>query len=395
VTKIAFVTPWFGPDIPGGSEAEARRTAQHLHEAGFEVEVLTTCIKDFYGDWGKNYHRPGVEQVNGLPVRRFPVLPRDKAAFDQVNWRLMNGLPITAEQEQTFINEMICVPTLYDFMRQNAASYLFIFIPYMFATTYWGAQVCPQHSLVIPCLHDESYAHLKIFKEVLPQVKAMAFFVEAEQAVAHRLYTSGPQQMRQVVGAGVDVDFTADSHRFRQKYQLNHPFLLYVGRREMGKNTPLLLQYWQQYRCQTARELKLVLIGPGQINVPPDADVLDLGFVPVQDKYDAYAAADIFCMPSINESFSIATMESWLTGTPVLVHGHCAVTHEHCVKSNGGLYFTNYDEFAATVDFLLDNPHLAQQMGKNGRQYVLDNFQWPTVIAKYKQLIVTIEAELS
>jgi hypothetical protein len=159
VTKIAFVAPWYGPDIPGGSEAEARRTAQHLHEAGFEVEVLTTCIKDFYGDWGKNYHRPGVEQVNGLPVRRFPVLPRDKAAFDQVNWRLMNGLPITAEQEQTFINEMIRVPALYDFMRQNAASYLFIFIPYMFATTYWGAQVCPQRSLVIPCLHDESYAH--------------------------------------------------------------------------------------------------------------------------------------------------------------------------------------------------------------------------------------------
>jgi glycosyltransferase involved in cell wall biosynthesis len=223
----------------------------------------------------------------------------------------------------------------------------------------------------------------------------MAFFVEAEQAVAHRLYTSGPQQMRQVVGAGVDVDFTADPQRFRQKYQLDHPFLLYVGRREMGKNTPLLLQYWQQYRCQTERELKLVLIGPGQINVLPDADVLDLGFVPVQDKYDAYAAADIFCMPSINESFSIATMESWLTETPVLVHGHCTVTHEHCLKSNGGLYFTNYDEFAATVDFLLDNPHLAHQMGQNGRQYVLDNFQWPTVIAKYKDLIVTIEAELT
>ena len=111
----------------------------------------------------------------------------------------------------------------------------------------------------------------------------------------------------------------------------------------------------------------------------------------MQDKYDAYAAADIFCMPSVNESFSIATMESWLMETAVLVHGHCAVTREHCLKSNGGLYFTNYDEFAATVDYLLDNPAIARQMGRNGRQYVLDNFQWPTVIAKYQQLIETIE----
>jgi len=120
---------------------------------------------------------------------------------------------------------------------------------------------------------------------------------------------------------------------------------------------------------------------------------VDLGFVPAQDKYDAYAAASILCQPSINESFSLVIMESWLTETAVLVNGRCAVTREHCQRNNGGLYFSNYDEFAATVDYLMMNSDIARQMGRNGRQYVLDNYQWPTIVEKYRQIIEQIAGD--
>jgi glycosyltransferase involved in cell wall biosynthesis len=120
--------------------------------------------------------------------------------------------------------------------------------------------------------------------------------------------------------------------------------------------------------------------------------ILDLGFVPVQDKYDSFAAANLFCLPSINESFSIVIMESWLMETPVLVHGRCAVTRQHCQLANGGLYFDNYDEFSATVDYLLDHPETAATLGKQGRRYVLDNFQWPAIIQNYKNLIYEVLA---
>lgn len=53
MSRLTFVTPWFGPDIPGGMEAETRRTIAHLQAAGFTVDVLTTCIRDFHADWGK------------------------------------------------------------------------------------------------------------------------------------------------------------------------------------------------------------------------------------------------------------------------------------------------------------------------------------------------------
>lgn len=395
MSQITFVTPWYGPDIPGGMEAETRRTIVHLQAAGFSVEVLTTCIRDFHADWGKNYYRPGVETVNGVTVRRFPVLPRDKAAFDDVNWRLMQGLPITPAAEQIYINEMIRCPALYEHIRQTCQETIFFFIPYMFATTYFGAQICPERSVLIPCLHDESYAHLPLYREVLPKVRAMLFFVETEKVLAERLFGPAGEQVRQVVGGGVETDSSGDADRFRARFQIEEPFLLYVGRRDMGKNVPLLLDYWRQYVQAAAPDMQLVLIGPGEVAIPPEAagQVVDLGFVSRQEKHDAFAAATALCQPSLNESFSLVLMESWLAETPVLVHGRCLVTREHCRRSNGGLYFTNYPEFAATLDYLRAHPATARQMGRNGRAYVLANYQWPQIIDRYAQIIAMMQRE--
>ncbi|MCB8984064.1 MAG: glycosyltransferase family 4 protein [Ardenticatenaceae bacterium] len=395
MNHVTFVTPWFGPDIPGGMEAETRRTIAHLQAAGFNVEVLTTCIRDFHTDWGKNHHRPGVEVVDGVTVRRFPVLPRDKTAFDAVNWRLMKGLPITPEEEQIYIYEMFKCPALFDHIRQTCQDTIYFFIPYMFATTYFGAQICPQRTAVIPCLHDESYAYLSLYRSVLPQVHTLVLHVESERALADRLFGPAGSQVRAVIGEGVDTDWHGDAARFRARFGLEAPFVMYVGRRDAGKNVPLLVDYWQQYVQAAPTDMKLVLIGPGDVDLPPAAagHVVDLGFVSRQEKYDAYAAAAVLCQPSINESFSLVVMESWLAETPVLVHGRCAVTREHCQKSNGGLYFSSYPEFAATLDYLREHPPAARQMGRNGRKYVLAHYQWPQIIEQYKQIIAAMQME--
>jgi glycosyltransferase involved in cell wall biosynthesis len=391
--KIAFVTPWYGPDIPGGAETETRRTAVYLNRAGYDVEILTTCIHHFQADWGKNYHKPGVTMVEGVTVRRFPVQKRDKSAFDAVNWRLMQNLAISPEEEQIYIQEMFRAPALYEFIECHCQDYIFFFIPYMFASTYFGVQICPERSVVIPCLHDESYAYLDIYRHTLPKVNTMIFQVESERLLANKLFGAESEQIRSVVGTGVDTDFLFNGERFRQKYGLTDPFMLYVGRKDRGKNTHLLLAHWNRYMQEYQDGIKLILIGPGKIDIPEAVtdSVIDLGFVPAGDKYDAYAAAEILCQPSTNESFSLVIMESWLTETPVLVNGRCTVTREHCQRSNGGLYFSNYDEFATTTNYLMANPGTARRMGQNGRQYVLDYYQWPTIVEKYRQIIDSIE----
>lgn len=95
---------------------------------------------------------------------------------------------------------------------------------------------------------------------------------------------------------------------------------MYAGRKDKGKNIDTLVQYFKRYKQNEQDNLKLVLIGGGELEIPTEIknDVYDLGFVDLQDKYDAYGAAALLCQPSKNESFSFVIMESWLCRRPVL-----------------------------------------------------------------------------
>ena len=114
-----------------------------------------------------------------------------------------------------------------------------------------------------------------------------------------------------------------------------------------------------------------------------EKDVHDLGFVDLQDKFDAYAAAELLCQPSKNESFSLVIMESWLCERPVLVHADCAVTSHFARQSGAGLYFQNYFEFEGAVNYLLNHKETADEMGRQGRAFVLDHFAWDVIVEKY------------
>ncbi|MFN2223859.1 MAG: glycosyltransferase family 4 protein [Candidatus Promineifilaceae bacterium] len=389
---IAFVTPWYGQDIPGGAEALTRRTAGQMAAAGLPVEIITTTIRDFYADWSHNAHRPGITTIDGIPVRRFPVEARRADEFNRVNWRLTNGLEITSEEEQIFAEEMLRSPALLAFLADHRHEYLYVFIPYLYPTTIQGLAVAPERSIVIPCLHDEGYAYLPSVREALSKARGLALLSRAEHALAARLLGPADRQARLIVGAGVEPQGSGDGDRFREKYGLDGPLMLYAGRREAGKNTPLLIDYWLRYVKSGGRQATLVLIGPGEITLPDASGdiggeaIRDLGFVSRQDKLDAYAAATALCQPSTHESFSIVIMESWLARRPVLVHADCAVTVEHCRLANGGLYFADYREFAATTDYLFDHPAIAGQLGRQGRRYVLENFTPETVIGRFQTL---------
>lgn len=83
-------------------------------------------------------------------------------------------------------------------------------------------------------------------------------------------------------------------------------------------------------------------------------------------------------------------MESWLCGRPVLVHEACEVTKHFAVDSNGGLYFGNYPEFEHCVNYILEHPNEASQMGKNGCKYVKENFDWKVVIKIIRSFFVEV-----
>jgi len=381
--KLSFVIPWYGSNIAGGAESLCRSVVNALHEAGTHVEVLTTCVEQFSSDWNHNFHPEGTTVEHGVAVRRFAVRERDVQKFDRVNIKLMHNLPVTPEEEQVFVTEMVNSLGLYDFISTHRNEYIFLFIPYMFGTTYYGSMVCPERSVLVPCLHDEAYARMQVFRRMFQQVRGLICNSYEEMQLARQLYGLDPERMA-VVGAPVNSDWTGDPCRFTRKYGLSN-FFLYAGRTDKGKGADILVDHFCRYLDETRRTESLVFIGGGDLEVPEAyrSRIIQLGFVPAQDKYDAYAAAIALCVPSVMESFSIVMMESWLAGRPVIVNAQCAVTTNFCRQSNGGLYFSDYEEFREILNLFAEDRKLCAALGANGREYVLRNFHPRAVASRY------------
>lgn len=378
--KIAFVTPWFGEKIPGGAEAELRALIEHLKDY-FEIEVLTTCVKDFLHDWNKNHWKQKSYKECGVTVRRFKVRKRDTVLFDEINGKLMRGEHVSPEEERIYIEESVRSPGLNEYIESHKDEYQWIIaIPYMFGTTYEGILAAGEKSALIPCLHDESYAYMDIYKEMVEKVGKVFFHVGAEKKLAEKIF--GKDSKYVVVGEGVNTDLKYEKGAFKKKYGIEN-FVLYAGRKDSTKNTPELVEYFDRYQKETGSDVHLVLIGPAEIPLPDNDHIVDLGFVSVEDKYNAMGDAMCVCQPSLNESFSIVMMEGFLCETPALVNEKCEVTKEHVLNSNGGLYYNDYFTFYECIEYFKKQVADAKQMGKNGRRYVLENYAWPVVIDAY------------
>ncbi len=382
--RLAFVLPWYGRDIPGGAESQARRTILKLAEAGVRVEVLTTTIQDYFHDWSVNARKAGVEQVDGITVRRFPVLQRDAKAFNAVNVKVKQHERLSDSDRRIFEEEMIKCPRLPEWIAAHRADHdFFVFIPYMFATTVKGSQACPGQAVHIPCLHDEGYLDLDWYARMLKSARGILFNSPPERDLAVRRFGITAEQSA-LTGEGLETDWFGDGERFRREQGLDE-YLLFIGRKEIDKNFPLLVEYFRRYRDERCPELTLVVFGPGgrQADAIDGRSILDLGFAPDAMKRDALAGSLALVQPSVLESFSLTVMESWIAERPVLVHKDCEVTRDHAVRSGGALWFKSYYEFAACVDRLRSDKALAEKLGAAGRHYVLSNYSWPHVIDQY------------
>ena len=382
--KIAFVVPRYGVESAGGAEVLAKSVAERLAADGNDVSVFTTCARDHF-TW-ENYYKPGRETLNGVEVCRFPADPRDIGGeFCSLQERISRGMPAGRDEEEAWIRGSVHSRSLYDSIAARRDAFdCFIFLPYLFGTTWAGCAIAPDKSLIIPCLHDEPYARLAIFKEMSDRVRGMIFNTEPERALAVSLLGLAPEKGA-VGGMGFVAMEEYRPERFRKKSGIGAPFITYAGRREQGKNTPLLVEYFRAFKNQHRNELKLLFLGTGDVAIPPELsrDVIDLGYVKEELKHDCYAASLALCQPSTNESLSIVLMEAWLAGAPGLVKGTCAVTSFHCTQANGGLLFRDYCEFAECLLFLTEREGLREKLAAGGGRYVLREYSWEAVMKRF------------
>ncbi len=374
---VAIVLPWFGPDSAGGAEAHARQLARSLRQAGVDIEVWTTTARDSRAPLAA-YYPPGDDSVDGIRVRRFrPNL----GAARRITQRLNHDFPIP---ELNLLESLTGSDVLLDALTRERDRRRWIFFLYAYPTSFWGAQIAGERGYLIPCLHDEPYAYNSTTRYLLRTARKVLANSAGERDLIQRL-TGLPESRVPVVGEGIELHWRGDGERFRAERRLTGPLILFAGRRDFTKNWPLLRAYFEEYIARRGPIATLIAAGPGSLDVPPALRerIIDLGFVDDRTKHDAYAAADVFCNPSLLESFSIVLMEAWLQGTPALVHADCAVTVAHCRESRGGLWFRTYREFEACLDRLIDDPALARQLGAQGQAWVREHCRWDDVARRF------------
>lgn len=377
--SLAIICPRYGQEVLGGAETVVRQMAEILVERDLPVEILTTRALD-HQTWA-NHYPEGLDELNGVTIRRFSTKRSDGRAHRAIGQKIGAGLPTTLHEQEMWINDGFRSPDLYHYLlwEQNRF-HTILLTPYMFWTTYACAQIAPDKNVLRPCLHDESFAYLDLYKPIFRSARGIVFNSQPEADLAERIFDLPPRVA--LVGEGVEIPTEADPKRFRAKYGLEGDFIMYAGRREWGKNVDKLIEYFVRYRQRSSDDLKLVLLGKGEVKIPAGAadSIFDLGYVDQQTKEDAFAAATVSCQPSLWESFSRVLMDSWLGGTPVLAFGGCETTAYHATKSRGGLVYNDYFEWETALDLLLRDPQLRASMAESGRRYVLENYQWGAVM---------------
>jgi glycosyltransferase involved in cell wall biosynthesis len=431
--KIAFVVQRYGAEVLGGSEHLCRLVAERL-AGSHDVDVLTSCAQD-YITW-KNEYPEGSDRVRGVTVRRFAsALTRDIDAFNAFSERILDKPHSRADEMEWLKQQGPWCPGLIEFLRRNHQQYdALIFFTYLYAPTVVGLEIAPQRSILVSTAHDEPAIRLEIFKDVFRKPAALCYLTESERRFVEVQFPERPL-LEEIVGVGIDLaqqqvypripapppddeqlpssaggdasepdtnfedgaatlDFPehlrARGAVFRRRHRLYGPMVLYGGRIDPGKGCEELIQYFTDY-VKDGGDATLVLMGSKLMALPEEPYIRFAGRLSDRERLQALEAATVVVCPSPYESLSLLALEALSVGTPILANGRSAVLVEHCVRSNGGLYYADRDEFVESLKLLANDARLRAAMGRNGIDYVGRNYRWDVVLSKYERLFAKIK----
>ncbi len=389
--KLGFVVQRYGLEIDGGAELHCRWVVEHLKKF-CDVEVLTTQAYD-YITW-RNHYLEDEAKINGVTVRRFPVIrTRDPERFGRIQNHILNNEHTFEDELRWLEEEGPLAPALVDYIKENANDYdYFVFFSYRYYHSYWGIHALPQKSILVPTAERDSIIHLSLFKDLFRKPRAFIYNSVEERNMINTI-SQNQDILGDVVGVGTEIPAEFSAENFRQKYDVDGDYVIYIGRIDHNKGCGQLFQFFQRFKQEETTDVKLVLIGNNKINILDHPDIRHLGFLSEKDKFSGLDGALMLMMPSFYESLSMVTLEAWALGKPVLANAQCEVLKGQCQRSNAGLYYVNYPEFREAFRLLLGLPKLREVMGKKGKKYFQDHYVWDVIENKYLSILDRLEKE--
>lgn len=388
--RILFSTPGYKPAWRiGGPALSVAMLAESLVERGHEVVVFTTNTNF---DRDLNVPTDRFVDVDGVRVRYFRREEPLKRFVPGIKY-LSQSLgtlyaPEMAKALGETVPQMDVVHTHLPFVYPTLAAAQAASrcnVPYF----YHQRGVFDPERLKFRALKKSLYLSL-VEKPILRRATTLVALTDAERESFAALGVHTPCT---VIPNGVHLpprrSEASDALAKREfGIESHHCVVLFMGRLHPIKGADRLLQAFERVAVDHPDAL-LVLAGPDEFAIERGfterAKAAGLaervrfpGMVTGPTKSALLHRADLFCLPSDAEGFSMAILEALAHSTAVVISPRC---HFPAVADSGAGYIVDptADALAGALRELLGQPQLLRQMGEAGRALVADHYTWDAV----------------
>jgi glycosyltransferase involved in cell wall biosynthesis len=154
--------------------------------------------------------------------------------------------------------------------------------------------------------------------------------------------------------------------------------ILFLSRLDMKKGLDLLLDGFARVRA-VLPDAALVVAGRGEDRfvaglreraqrLGVQRDIIWAGFLEGQTKQAAFAAANVFALPSYSENFGIAVVEAMASGLPVIVSDQVGIHHEVTQAGAGIVVQCDQNEVCDALVKILSSHAERDRMAENARR---------------------------
>ncbi|MBI2549292.1 glycosyltransferase family 4 protein [Candidatus Woesearchaeota archaeon] len=184
---------------------------------------------------------------------------------------------------------------------------------------------------------------------------------------------------------------TTDKAMAKQKIGIDPSYKVIGFSGRIGREKDLITLYRAFVRLRTKRkDVKLLIVGSGIKEYEEiSSKRADILFVGSQNKVVPYLQAmDIYVLPSLTETSSLATMEAMACGLPVLVTP-IGNMKEYIIEKENGCFFPKKNPFVLSLklNWLLDDEQLRNKVGENARKTVGERFSWEETVQEIQSVL--------
>ncbi|MFX1293228.1 MAG: glycosyltransferase family 4 protein [Promethearchaeota archaeon] len=407
--RISHVSPRYFPAI-SGSEFYIQQISEIFYKKSHKIKVFCSNALDFHaiGSPKGKFIEKKHSKINGVDIVRYPIkfIPGISRFFNNSYLyfkkilKKLNKIHILPYGYLNLLTNGPFTPHLFlQLLRHQTDIIHSICIPFttnLFALLVGKMKkiptVCtPFYHFVNPRYHDSTYIKfLNKFDRILTCSQKESFY----------LIKNGIQKdkvKRIHMGINPKKYLKGNSEKFRARFNLKNDqkLILFCGYKNFEKGAiSLLLSI--KYVIKRFPKSIFIFIGPSTTafnrikkNLGPLRKyIINLGVVPyyAQIKLNAFAAHDVYVMPSRSDAYGIAFLEAWINKKPV-IGANVGATPEIIKNKEDGLLvpFHSPIKLANAICCLLRNEQEAQQLGINGYEKI-QNYTWDRVASKVERI---------